>query len=478
MKSSLFWLLLLSLYVVSQTEENEGDFVYDEAVIFTGRALSECSGALLRNLVQGANRDVWFLHDHDSHTNETYVLNSLLEDAAFVPWMNRNVSSNIGPFRSESKRSLRAAEASKDTRYNNSVWKGWYKYETIKNAIPEIMKRGNQLVEKSNSIINSIPNLFVAQQTRGKYGLSMRMDVKHDCLSENQPCRNNAFLDFAMNGQNYSQLLGPIKIDFESERARSDYIQSRFSQYKHFWSIEDDIVFTGSWKHFFDVTKGGRSNININDGLQKSSHFPTKEDQFNSSAVVLDEPIRGSDAFIPNDGRPPDRLQRADFRTKFLRVDENFFWYQMGCKSYGEDCVNGELLVLSSWYMARFSKAFLTEFTNALTRHEISGFFELLPVAFAFNEKNRGKFSIASIPGIVQGVIVQGHWGKFLPKYDRKMNLRYLINGTGHSLARNRLYHPVKCKADPQLGMKQLMWSGHVKKIKKTDYDAKLKYFL
>ncbi len=391
------------------------DYVHDEAIIYTGRFLDDCRMKRLTALVASAKRDVWFLHDHVSISSYKYAFHNLKETNLKRLWRARAAVPNIlrekandassNPF----NRAFNRAKSARRRLINNwddgnragfpkeKIGHGW-KRESQENAGPNFnltfwtkdhLKKYERAYKQSLQNVMEIPNLFVAPQAKGNYGNFI--DVVN-CKSLYQSCVKNSFLAFTVNPHAYNESQGPIGRKFTDEDARIQFVKSRLGQYKYYWSMEDDIFYTGSWEKLFAETHSPENNININDGLQKLEHFitderdtffnvtlpPQYETYFNmkDQPEMLPSPIRPTN----NESKEENAVDvRTDVMIKLTRTPNKWTWHEY-CWIFGKKCVASELPLSAKWFMARFSANFLGAFADAITNdifgHKTYGFHE------------------------------------------------------------------------------------------------------
>ena len=439
------------------------NYIHDEAVVYTARVLDDCRKKRLIALAAGAKRDVWLLHDFEAVTSYKYIYESMRENE-----VQPNPQSKL------SWAELMKLQA-KERFYHNTT-----KFR---------LEESKAFHSRAKKNMMHVPNLYITSQTKGVY--PNFIDVS-DCTSTHQSCTKNAFLHFTTNSYEYDEIYGPRGTQFANKSSRMKYIRSRLANYKHIWTIEDDVFYTGDWEHFFNETLSPENNININDGLQKPEHFETDARHVFLQSNVPDEVQKRygihveKEPPLPEPSRPVmnnnyrhsnskssnkkddenyvDSLGRSDLMIRMAKNQEpygSWHWYQLGCRIAGKKCTASEMPVSSLWFTARFSTRFLHSFADALVNgvhghDDTYGFHEALISPFVFSEENRHKFTVSRLPQV--GLAAPGHWSPYFGTENNTiLSLSYLSKYK--KIENNRIYHPVKCEADSNTGHKQAKYA-------------------
>ena len=172
------------------------------------------------------------------------------------------------------------------------------------------------------------------------------------------------------------------------------------SSYSHAWYVESDSLFTGRWNSLFD-------------------HFPFAEG--------------------------PDLVAPLVYNTSSKWVNwKRCVVHEAPCRKLGNSTA-------TTWFVARVSQTLSFTILTALLDFDARGHHEALMVAIC----NRYNFSIADLRDTGRiGTVNAG--GSSFWKHDNHSNMTL----SHHRVKSNKLYHPIKCQADRESGMKAIMWSN------------------
>jgi hypothetical protein len=174
------------------------------------------------------------------------------------------------------------------------------------------------------------------------------------------------------------------------------------SNFKHAWLLEDDVLFTGAWMDFF--------------------------------------------SWYANDD--------ADVLNYFARVGGEWIqstkcWLADGKKCLGAGA-HGNVTKLR-WPVIRISRSLAVDVADALN-HGARGHHEAL--AGTVCDLNP-RCVIRQLRADHMGLFELGYWGRY--RRHASLTLEEFLNRT--TLARNRLYHPVKCSGEPALGLMSMSYA-------------------
>jgi hypothetical protein len=172
-------------------------------------------------------------------------------------------------------------------------------------------------------------------------------------------------------------------------------------EYKHAWHMEDDILFTGEWSHFF-------------------AHADNKADFVGPQ-------------FKPNDSW-------IHFKNDQCTMDQNYIRSSSNKRS--NSTVNGRIMcrkvltLRSLWSIVRISTRLAQLLLNDLESGTIEGHHEAVLQGALMAHAN---LTFMELPPLV-GRNTAGGWGRYVDRTICSLDIYQPIND-------NQLYHPVKCEA-------------------------------
>ena len=199
------------------------------------------------------------------------------------------------------------------------------------------------------------------------------------------------------------------------------------SAYDYAWHVEEDAFFTGAWRRLFDAAAA-------------------------SAADVVAPWLR-------------ERALGAWHKTQ---VDH--------CHVYGQPCFRGrEFLTQTAWPATRLSKRLAVALEDGLASGRVAGHHEATTALFC-REALKGSCVLESLDGGSVGSVVLGGERVPEPKPGKTFRRRpkpseytlafaaYMgprdVHGEPRPVAASKLYHPVKCAADPALGADAAAWAA------------------